>query len=266
MKTMISMTGEPDQLPFLPEIAELGAGIELGSYGLVGVRSERDWQARIDLHKAVRAQFHGELAIHGPFVGMEFSHIDHYIRAAVQRRMDMTFDVARELRASRIILHSGYTPEMDYFNLQQVWLQGSINFWQAEIPRWADAGIEIVLENSIDKIPDLMVQMVNQIDNPFLNFCLDIGHQHMFSEVAPRGWIEMMAPRLTHYHVHDNDSTADSHWPIGRGTIDFAAFFADVSALTPHATLCIELFDTMEVKLADLRKLMGLFSSATKPA
>ena len=260
MNTMISMTGEPEQWPFLPEIAELGAGIELGSYGLVGIRSERDWQARIDLHKAVRARFHGELAIHGPFVGMEFAHLDYFIRDAVQRRMDMTFAVARELRASRIILHSGYTPEMDYFRLQQTWLTGSIAFWQTEIVRWAEAGIEIVLENSTDKIPDLMVQLVNAVDSPFLNLCLDIGHQHMFSAVDARTWIQQMAPRLKHYHVHDNDSTADIHWPIGRGTIDFAAFCAAISDYTPQATLCIEVIDTMEVKIADLRKLLGFFT------
>ena len=37
MNVMMCMTGEPEELPFLPEIAGLGAGIELGSYGLVGI-------------------------------------------------------------------------------------------------------------------------------------------------------------------------------------------------------------------------------------
>ncbi len=37
MNLMICMRGEPEQLPFLTEIAELGAGIELGSYGMIGI-------------------------------------------------------------------------------------------------------------------------------------------------------------------------------------------------------------------------------------
>src|SRR5215212_7330234 len=110
---MICMSGESEQLPCLPEIAELGAGIELGSYGLVGIQSEQHWESRFTLHKALRAQFEGSLAMHGPFLGMEYAHLDHLIRHAVHRRLDMTFDVAVKLKASRIILHSSYTTEMD---------------------------------------------------------------------------------------------------------------------------------------------------------
>ncbi len=59
MNLMICLNGEPEHRSFLPEIVELGAGIELGSYGMVGVRSERDWTERFTLHQAVRAQFAG---------------------------------------------------------------------------------------------------------------------------------------------------------------------------------------------------------------
>jgi hypothetical protein len=83
MKLMMCMTGEPAELRFLPEIAELGAGLELGSYGMIGIRSEQDWEERLALHQAVRAEFHGSIAIHGPFIGMQYGHIDHLIRAAV---------------------------------------------------------------------------------------------------------------------------------------------------------------------------------------
>jgi hypothetical protein len=53
MNLMICLSGEPEQLPFLPEVVELGAGIELGSYGMLGVRSERDWEAHFSMHQAV---------------------------------------------------------------------------------------------------------------------------------------------------------------------------------------------------------------------
>jgi len=42
MNLMMYMRGEPEQLPFLKEIAKVGAEIELGSYGLIGVRLEQD--------------------------------------------------------------------------------------------------------------------------------------------------------------------------------------------------------------------------------
>jgi sugar phosphate isomerase/epimerase len=261
MNLMICICGEPEQLPFLREIAELGAGIELGSYGLIGIRSEQDWETRFTMHKIIRSQFQGTIAIHGPFIGMEYAHSDHIIREAVHRRLDKTFDVAVKLHVSRVILHSGYTVENDIFELQQTWLTGNVEFWQREIRRWADAGIVIVLENDIDRSPDLMIQLVNEVDNPFLGLCMDIGHQYVFSELDAPEWVRRMSNRLWHIHLHDNDGIGDHHWPIGRGTIDFESFYTALLEHTPQATLALEVEDRMEVKMSDLRELANYFGS-----
>jgi len=74
MNLMICMRGEPEQLPFLSEIIELGAGIELGSYGMVGILSEQDWEKRFTMHQAVRAKFPGTIAIHGPYIRKLFTY------------------------------------------------------------------------------------------------------------------------------------------------------------------------------------------------
>lgn len=261
MNLMICMRGEAEQLPFLPEITKLGAGIELGSYGMIGVRSERDWQIRFALHKAVRSQFQGPVALHGPFFGMEYTHIDNLIRDVVKRRLDMTFDVAIKLKASRIVLHACANPGIQLFNLQDSWLKASVEFWQREIRRWADANIEIVLENNTEKDPDLLVRLVNEVDNPSLGLCLDIGHLHMFSDLHATEWVRRMGNRLSHIHLHDNDRTGDHHWPIGQGTIDFELFFYAITQQVPQATVSLEVQDTMEAKMEDLRKLAARLAS-----
>jgi sugar phosphate isomerase/epimerase len=266
VKLMICMRGEPEQLPFLAEIAELGAGIELGSYGMIGVQSEQDWETRFTLHEAIRTQFQGLIAIHGPFLGMEYTHIDHLIREVVNRRLDMTFDVAVKLKASRVILHSGYKPEIDIFKLQDTWLNKSIEFWQQEIRRWANAGIMIVLENDTEKSPDLLVRLVNEVNSPSLGLCMDIGHQHVFSELEAPEWVRRMGNWLFHIHLHDNDGIDDTHWAIGRGTIDFELFYAAIQQHGPQATISLEVEDTMEVKMNDLRKLVAYFASKQQPS
>ncbi|HOQ97981.1 MAG TPA: sugar phosphate isomerase/epimerase family protein [Anaerolineae bacterium] len=260
MNLMICLTGESEQLAFLPEIATLGAGIELGSYGLTGVRSERDWEARLTLHKAVRAQFRGTLAVHGPFIGIEYAHVDHLLREAVNRRLDMTFDMAVGLKASRVVLHSGYKPEVDLFGLEDFWLQGCTEFWQREIRRWADAGIAIVIENNTERTPDLLIRLVDQVDHPFLGLCLDIGHQHLFSDLDALEWVRRMDERLLHIHLHDNDGSGDRHWPLGRGTIDLEPFYTAIARQVPQATISLEVEDAMQVKMGDLRKLAARFA------
>lgn len=261
MNLMICMRGEPEHLPFLPEIAELGAGIELQSYGVVGVQSEQDWEARFALHQAIRTEFQGSVAIHGPFIGMEYTHKDHLIRDVVHRRLDMTFDVAVELESSRVVLHSGYPAEIDLFELQDHWLTTSIEFWQREIHRWADAGIEVVLENDIQKTPDLLVRLVNEVDSPSLGLCMDIGHQHMFSGLDAVEWVRRMDKRLFHIHLHDNDRSGDRHWPIGRGTIAFEPFYAAIRRHVPESTLSLEVEAEMKTQMDDLRKLIAHFAS-----
>jgi sugar phosphate isomerase/epimerase len=260
MKLMMCMTGEPLELRFLPEIAALGAGLELGSYGMIGIQSEQNWDRRLALHQAVRAEFPGTIAIHGPFIGMEYGHIDHLIQAAVNRRLDMTFEVALKLRASRLILHSGYTPLVDLFQLQDSWFKTNVAFWRREIRRWADAGIEIALENDVDKTPDMIVRVVDEVSDPFLGLCLDIGHLNVYSALNAVEWVRRCAHRLLHIHLHDNDGSADSHWALGRGTIDFEPFYAALLAHAPGATLAVEVVDDMQLKMNDLRKIATRFA------
>ncbi len=260
MNLMICMRGEEEELLFLPEITKLGAGVELGSYGLVGIRSEKDWETRFALHQAVRAQFPGPIAVHGPFVGMEYAHIDHLIQEVVNRRLDMTFDVAVRLQASRVVLHSGLTPEINLFQLQDSWLKGNVAFWRGEIKRWAEAGIVIVLENDTEETPDILLQLIDEVEHPFLGLCLDTGHEHVFSKFGAGEWVRRMGCRLYHIHLHDNDGVQDRHWSIGRGTIDFEPFYAALMEHAPQATISLEVEDRMDVKMGDLRKLAARFT------
>jgi sugar phosphate isomerase/epimerase len=47
-------------------------------------------------------------------------------------------------------------------------------------------------------------------------FALDVGHAHL-NGCLP-GFLEQA---LSHVHLHDNDGKADTHDPIGKGSIDF---------------------------------------------
>ncbi len=256
---MVCLQGEPDQLSFLPEISRLRVGVELGSYGLVGIRSQQDWMARVVLHRAVREQFHGALAVHGPFIGMEYAHADHLIRDVVRQRLDMILAVAQELRACRVILHSGLSAQIELFRLQEKWLKENVEFWRGEIQLWAEAGIQIVLENETETSPDILLRLVRAVDHPSLGLCLDVGHQHMFSGLAATEWVRRMGSWLYHVHLHDNDRSGDHHWLPGRGTIDFAALFSALECHSPQVTISLEAVADMDALMAELRRLARQF-------
>jgi len=125
------------------------------------------------------------------------------------------------------------------------------------------AGIEIALENETDQVPDLLVKLVDEVDNPCLGVCFDIGHARLFSELDAPEWVRRMDHRLLHVHLHDNDGKGDCHWPLGRGTIDFEPFYAALPRHAPQAIISLEVEDKlkMEVKMTDLRKVAARFAS-----
>ena len=259
MKFMMCTVGEPEVLPYLLQLRKMGAGIELGGFGLRGVRSEQEWQACLERHLGTKTQFSGPVAMHGPFVGIEYTHLDYLIREVAQHRLDMTYEAAQKLNVTRVILHAGYTPENDLFNLHDIWYRGSLDYWEREIRRWESAGIEIVLENVVEKSPDLLTRLVNEINNPYLGMCLDVGHGHMFSQLSAPEWVRRMGNKLWHIHLHDNDGTQDSHQALGRGTIDFPAFYDALYESVPEATISLEVEDLMDVKMDNLREVIGYF-------
>ena len=259
MEFMVSLRGEIDEHSYLSEIADLGAGIELGGYGLIGVRSQKDWDSRIEKHILLVNKFPGKVAMHGPFIGMEYSHIDHLIRESIQHRIDMTFNAANTLKVNRVILHSGYSMENEVFFLNELWLAENVDYWKKEICRWEKAGLEIVLENDVEKSPDLLIDLVKAVNSPSLQLCLDVGHLHYLSPYSALDWVNRMGSYLKHVHIHDNDQKADRHWTIGKGTFDFEAFYPSIEKNSSNITLTIEVEGTMEEKINDLRKIINRF-------
>lgn len=259
MEFMISMRGSVDEQIYLNEIATLGSGIELGSYGLIGVKSQEEWDLKFKDHKKIAEIFNGKKAIHGPFIGMDYTHMDYLIRSAVQERMDMTYSVAIELGVIRVILHSGHGLNNDVFHLNDEWLSQNIDYWKNEISRWEKAGIEIVLENETESSPDLLIQLVETVNSKSLNLCLDIGHSHYLSSLSTTEWIKKMGSFLKHIHIHDNDQKADRHWSIGKGNFDFDEFYKAVEENLSEVTLTIEVGGSMQERINDLKKVINRF-------
>ncbi len=83
----------------------------------------------------------------------------------------------------------------------------------------------LVLENVWEEDPELHLELLERIKSPWFGFCLDIGHQHSFSRTTLDKWLQATWPYLKEVHLHDNDGSFDTHFPVGSGTIDFDYLF-----------------------------------------
>jgi len=256
MEFMVCAAGERDEFEYIPKVTALDAGIELQSYGLKGCQSPEAWKKRLRNHVTFRKNYPGPLAVHGPFIGIEYMHIDHLLRKAVSQRMDLTFQAVIELNASRLILHTGFKQEVLMFDFLDKWIEDTAVFWRKEISRYADQGITVVMENTVESDPTVLIELHDRVDHDHFKLCLDVGHANLFSKLPLAAWIEKMGSRLVHLHIHDNLGRLDEHLPLGKGNIQFDSVFEALHKVVPNVTASLEVNSDKDTIMANLREMI----------
>jgi sugar phosphate isomerase/epimerase len=90
-------------------------------------------------------------------------------------------------------------------------------------------GVKLALENMLPKHPgsdgEELLNMVKQIDSPWLGVCFDSGHAHVAGDMQKH--FETLKDSIITFHIQDNDGTRDMHLQPGYGTTNWRDF-ADV--------------------------------------
>ena len=116
----------------------------------------------------------------------------------------------------------------------------SVAFWREFLPEVPEH-MTIALENVMDPGPDMLAQIMAQVDDPRLGVCLDVGHANTtVSSTAVMDWIAPLIPWLRHVHLHNNSGGWDLHDPLGEGNIPMEQVLDTLLARCPAATYTIE--------------------------
>ncbi len=228
MNFFLCLSGYENDFKILPKLEELNVGIELQSYGLKGVSSSLSWEEKIKQHKKIIENFSGRISIHAPFVGIRQTHRDYLLKEAVKKRMQKTFEMAKELKPEILVFHSGIIGDIKRWKLENFWLEETTTFWKSEIKKYETERIKIVIENLVEESPDILIKLCDAVNSDFFALCLDIGHMNVFSELSPSYWVKKMSKKLQYVHLHDNNGENDEHLPVGKGNIDFDSFFDSI--------------------------------------
>ena len=92
----------------------------------------------------------------------------------------------------------------------------------------------------LEEQPEMMIEIFREVDNPRLRMCLDVGHVNAYSPVPVEEWVSACAEFLSHFHIHNNDGSQDTHCAPGEGTISMAALLRQAQTLCPEATFTLE--------------------------
>lgn len=204
--------------------------------------SEFCWAPRLenpDALEKVRHQMAGmeRFWLHAPFAELAPCAVDPRVREVTRQRYRQTLEMADRLGITRVVIHGGFIP-LVYF--PEWYVEQSAAFWRdflEEVPE----RFTIALENVMEPGPELLTEIVRQVDDPRLGLCLDVGHANTpVSKTAPLDWIGPMAPWLRHVHLHNNPGDMDRHGALGEGSIPMEAVLDRLLEVCPQATMTLE--------------------------
>lgn len=216
---------------------QYGLGLEIAQYCTAWNMDEHFRET----DQVVRQEVEGcsNLVLHAPFNELFPCAIDPKARALAAQRYRQAIHLARNYGAKKVVIHGGYHPRMYY---PQWYVEQSAAFWTDFLKE--DVDTTIALENVLEERPGWLAEIVQQVDDPRLQLCLDVGHANVYSEVPVEQWLEQLAPYLSHFHIHNNDGSWDTHCPLTEGNIPMEAFLAKAERLCPEATFTLELMDS----------------------
>ena len=210
---------------------EFGLGVELAQFCLAENmdKTPPDVQASLDAALEVPRR-----VLHAPFAELCPAAIDPLVREVAKRRFLQAAALAKRYSAEKMVVHSGFIPLVYY---PEWFAPQSAAFWR-EFLNDVD-GLTLCVENVMETSPDALRRIAEQVNDPRLRICFDVGHAFCQSgDLAP--WLDALAPYISHVHLHNNHGTFDEHLGLPDGTLDMAAVIRQLEALAPQATYTLE--------------------------
>jgi sugar phosphate isomerase/epimerase len=136
-----------------------------------------------------------------------------------------SIDLAGDMRAECVMLHSGYAPAGASHNEVWAWLISGTR----ELAEYAaQAGQRLAFEWH----PEMFLRTASDyrrlaaaVDSPAFGLTLDVGHAHC-TESAPLPTVILeLSPHTVHVQLEDMRNRVHRHLRLGEGQIDFAAVF-----------------------------------------
>ena len=178
------------------------------------------------------------VSVHGPLFDLNPGSQDQVIRDYTKYTFMRALNISALLKAEIVVFHLGLNPLIpsDY---RKMWLDVSLKTFRPVVNHAKRLGIVIAIENMFLSKPDLLRQVIETIDSPHMQVCLDVGHVNVYSTVPLKKWFDALAARIVKVHINDNDARNDLHLAFGGGNINFAKIYSLLNSrkMSPLMTL-----------------------------
>lgn len=231
-----------DMGPCAKLAVEHGLGLEIADFCICSNLDER----YPIMEKLIRRkqELVPDLLMHAPFNELCPAAIDPWIREIAKKRFLQIFGETVKFNAKKLVVHTGFDP-MIY--RKEWFVPQSIGFWK-DLLKECPEGLELVLENVMEKEPDMLVEICDGVADERFRICLDIGHANLMP-VPVREWLSTIGGRLSHMHVHNNEGSRtkeliaakdDLHHALGNGILDVDCILKQAAGIREDITITVE--------------------------
>lgn len=209
-----------------------------------------DWRPLVQQVRSLLAGYRGRLGIHGPFLGISLMAPDPKICAVVSSRMCTALEIAGELGATHMVIHSPFHffghPLVAHTRSRGRASDIAMVHTTLEdvLPVAERVGCALVIETIQDRNPAPLLDLVASFASDYVQMSIDTGHVmigHRLGGPPPEQWIAEAGLLLGHVHLQDSDGYADRHWAPGKGDINWGAIFGALRRLKHQPRLILEI-------------------------
>lgn len=224
---------------FKAAAAEYGCGIELDQFCMAAnMYGEERRRTDMEIRSISDGISPAGVILHAPFNELFPAAIDPGARELAMRRYSDAADIAAELNAVKMVVHSGYMPHVYFKDWHK---ERSVEFWNLFME---DRELDIVIENVLEDEPYMMAEMMEKMGNDRIRLCLDTGHALCMSSVPVKEWVKVLSPYIGHLHIHNNDGVWDHHCALDDGILDMAEVLDEAfSVCSEDMTVTVEARD-----------------------
>ena len=217
---------------------EYGLGLEIAEF-CTAVNLDTNLE-ETDRTVGEKMKYADRFILHGPFNELFPCAVDPKARELAAFRYGQALERARAYGIGKVVLHAGFNPYLYY----PCWFEEqSVAFWRAfEIPD----GMTVCLENVLEEKPEMLASILQAVGSPKLRMCLDVGHVNAYSKVPVEDWLRVCTPWLSHFHIHNNDGSWDTHSGLTEGILPMETLLHLAEKLCPDATYTLELQQARE--------------------
>ncbi|HEY76934.1 MAG TPA: sugar phosphate isomerase/epimerase [Thermoflexia bacterium] len=237
-------TKQVDIAPYIALASKYQVGLEIQVFGYHPNLLDGEWKTLVKRYKRLLREFAGERALHGAFYDMSSASPDNRVQALVRARYLLSLQIAAELEARTVVFHANYLPFIRRPEYLHDWTCSQVEFWANLLQEAERFNLLIALENMWEPRPEIIANLLRQINSPWLGACLDVGHVHLYTDSTPlSGWIDQLQQWVVHCHINNHRGYYDEHLPLDapEGVIDYQTVLPLLETLPRHPVVCLEM-------------------------